>query len=235
MLLAGAAGIYLATWTGPVTFYWTFQRKLAAREAASPGVLSQRPRASGGEASVWTVRSLGDAKVPLPPGKVISTSGENPWLVKIQPETEREVGSAGTPADAPEIVIRLQPPGFLAELLGETMEALGVREEADSGRSDAAALEEILGTTLDDYRFAAAAGTAGRYAGKLLAKEALWEPGFVVRFEVARRGASISCLAEGSSGEAKVISAGPRGVLIAVLPAGAPRTWRDSPAIWLDD
>jgi hypothetical protein len=230
-LLAGAIGIYLATWVGSVTFYLNFQRPLLARERGPlHTVLWLEPQAglclqpqaglgpveAGGGA--WTSKVVDGILVPVPPGRLLEvmTEGE---VIRLR-------------LDEGEITISRYPVGFLAWLFREKLRCVAVNT-ADRLPDDAV-LEAVAGETLRKYCFGWSEVERQPYAARLLSKMSLWDLRPVTRFELARREGACAVLAEYESGEVRVVASNPGGALAALIPAGAPAAWKATPASWLE-
>ncbi|HVR73101.1 MAG TPA: hypothetical protein VMT52_02160, partial [Planctomycetota bacterium] len=92
---------------------------------------------------------------------------------------------------------------------------------------------EIARESLERYRFSWPEAERQRYAARIISKMTLWETGPIERYEVARGALSCAVLHVSTTGDAKVIAAGPEGVLIILIPPKAPPAWTESPAIWV--
>ncbi len=218
-LAVGAAAIYLATWTGCVTFYLSFQKPLLDVERGrGHGILWFEPRsAPDADKEAWSSREVDGVQIPMPPGRVVEVKGERNLI-----RAKLEDG---------EFTVERHPTGFIAELYRDNLELLGVKREGVP--RDAAALEDIARESLERYQFRWPEADRQLYAARLLSKMSLWDTGPVARCELASREGSSAVLVGYATGQAKVIATGPGGVMVIVIPAKAPAAWKASPASWL--
>lgn len=226
-LSLGAIAIYLSTWMGAVAFHVSFQQPLLALERGpGHGVLWLQPQpALPAGSEPWATETLEGFNVPIPPGRILEKRSEKTTL-GLQLE---EVGASGE-VKSHAVTIELRPVGFLTSIHREKQQFLGVKTGDHLG--DASVLEDLARGNLQTYRFGWNEEERSRYAALLLAKMSLWDTGPVTRFEFASRGSTRAALVEKPSGEARVIVAGDKCVLIVTLPAGVPEAWKN-PASWL--
>lgn len=215
--------IYLATWVGPVAFYWSFQRKvLAGDDGTSRGrLIWHLPReVPPALASDWTWHHDGASGFPLPAGS----------LTKVEREGEVVVVSHD------DGLFRVQrfPPGFIRFLFEQELRQVGAAAEG-LVLSDVAVLHEVLGEVPGRYEFTWSAGERHLYAARLLSKLLLFENRPVRRVEISTRAEPLisAALVEYSDGRAKVVRAGPSGVLVVLIPETAPSAWTASAGLWL--
>lgn len=220
-LAAGALLIYLATWLGPVSFYFYFQTQFPGpEELGRESIFWRQPRlVPAVPAPGWRVHDEPGARFPLPPGapEEIVQQG-NVFVVRFPEGTFR---------------VQMLPSGMVASLLLDELRTLGTRGETRP--SEVAALHDVLHETPRHFRFSWNERQRTRYAARLLVKMLLWEDRPLRRFELAEleeQGVA-GALVEYKSGEVKVISTGPEGTVIVLLGTELPATWKASPALWM--
>jgi hypothetical protein len=221
----GGVGIYLATWIGPISFYFSFQRPLLAEAAGekAPPLVFHVPRDVAPEkVAGWSY--FGDDKgfgFPLPPGQLTSVNKVGEMYAVRLKEGSYEVQKFD--------------PGFLVFLYHQELTVIGGRTQR--GWTDETILTAVMREQPRRYELGWSARERAQYAAKLLCKMLVFENEAAVRVERASREdpAATAVLVEYEDGKAKIVRVDEQGVAVILLPPEAPDSWKISAAAWIKE
>ena len=226
LVLYGCAGlllIYVATWVGPIAFYYFFQSKFESGAIGfEGGVLRVTPTAVALESTPqWETIVHDGVSLPLPPGTVKAITHDEGF----------------TKVTLAEGVVSYErhPPDFIPRLYAAELECIG---GTVSAIPDAVTLtREIAETTPNQYRFGVSNKQRCAYAARMLTKMRLWRDRPVRRIELSERADphALGVLLDYEGGDARVLVVSDTRTLLITIPAGAPASWKASPADWLSD
>ncbi|MBN1442294.1 MAG: hypothetical protein JXA90_06270, partial [Planctomycetes bacterium] len=179
LAVAGGAGIYLATWIGPLSFYFSFQKKVladGARDVNRPVVWHIPREVAYRETRGWSYARAEDGSgFPVPP------CGQGDAAPRVESDGGLHL------VHLEEATLRCQrfPRGFLVYLFLKELEHLGGRD--DRRLSDSLILHELLGEVPGRYEFTWSARDRSTYAARILSKMLLFESRPATRLEASTR------------------------------------------------
>lgn len=222
-LAGGTIAVYLATWVGPLSFYWCFQKPLLAQEQGPEhSILWYEPTLVAAVDAIalegWSRQERDGCEFPVPPGKLIDLRWAN--------------STAQIKLEEGEVAVHCGDQNFLTSVFEEHLQSLGVLRAGDAA-SGPVVLEEIIGASLQDYDECDREHQRQRYAARLISKIALWDLRPVKRVELARSDNSRAVLVEYAAGDVKVIIATDRRTIVVDIPPAAPAAWKASAASWM--